>query len=344
MSSVWLALITGFTTGGLSCLAVQGGLLASSLAQEVEQEVSRKKMVSILITFLSSKLAAYTILGFFLGWLGTMLQLTPYMRAGLQTFIGLFMLGMALRMLNVHPIFRYFVINPPKFLTRFIRRYAKKSDSNLITAGFLGALTVFIPCGITQAMMAVALGTSNPLAGAAIMFAFVLGTSPVFFILSYLATRLGEGLHERFTKVAAILVLILGLVSLEGGLNLAGSPISFSQLKAAFQSTSAPVADSATSAQGPMSTEPVSNNITITADGSGYSPRVAQAKAGQPITLTIQSKDLYTCAQSLNIPKLGIQKLLPANGSTTIQIPAQPAGTLAYTCSMGMYRAAISVN
>jgi hypothetical protein len=33
-----VAFITGLTTGGLSCLAVQGGLLASSLAHQIEQD------------------------------------------------------------------------------------------------------------------------------------------------------------------------------------------------------------------------------------------------------------------------------------------------------------------
>src|SRR5258706_11722864 len=35
-SQLVVAFITGITTGGLSCLAVQGGLLASSLAHQVE--------------------------------------------------------------------------------------------------------------------------------------------------------------------------------------------------------------------------------------------------------------------------------------------------------------------
>jgi hypothetical protein len=39
MSEIMVAFITGLTTGGLSCLAVQGGLLASSLAHQLEQEV-----------------------------------------------------------------------------------------------------------------------------------------------------------------------------------------------------------------------------------------------------------------------------------------------------------------
>src|SRR5215211_5821570 len=37
-SQLIVAFITGLTTGGLSCLAVQGGLLASSLAHQIEQD------------------------------------------------------------------------------------------------------------------------------------------------------------------------------------------------------------------------------------------------------------------------------------------------------------------
>src|SRR5215211_2495897 len=49
-SQLFVAFVTGLTTGGLSCLAVQGGLLASSLAHQIEQDylertahVQRKK-------------------------------------------------------------------------------------------------------------------------------------------------------------------------------------------------------------------------------------------------------------------------------------------------------------
>src|SRR5215207_10478532 len=38
LSQLIVAFITGLTTGGLSCLAVQGGLLASSLAHQIEQD------------------------------------------------------------------------------------------------------------------------------------------------------------------------------------------------------------------------------------------------------------------------------------------------------------------
>ena len=39
MTDLVVVFVTGLTTGGLSCLAVQGGLLASSIARPVEEDV-----------------------------------------------------------------------------------------------------------------------------------------------------------------------------------------------------------------------------------------------------------------------------------------------------------------
>ncbi|MCJ7531748.1 MAG: sulfite exporter TauE/SafE family protein, partial [Anaerolineales bacterium] len=187
MIQIMVAFITGLTTGGLSCLAVQGGLLASSLAHQLELDIQsmpapargkknrtkapatfKPHIAQPILLFLAAKITAYTALGFLLGALGSVLQLTPLTRAILQIGIGIFMLGTALRMLNVHPIFRYFAFEPPAGVTRYIRKLSKKGADNL-TPLFLGGLTLFIPCGVTQAMMAVAIGTANPLMGAAIM-------------------------------------------------------------------------------------------------------------------------------------------------------------------------------
>ena len=181
-----------------------------------------------IVLFLVAKIVAYTLLGALLGWLGSYLTLSPMTRAMLMIAIGIFMIGNALRMFNVHPIFRYFSIEPPKFITRTIRKTAKGTDT--ATPLFLGMLTVFIPCGVTQAMMATALGTGSPAMGAALMLAFTLGTSPVFFIVAYLTTELGARLEKFFMRFVATVVLILGLATMNGGLNLVGSPLSFNNL------------------------------------------------------------------------------------------------------------------
>lgn len=73
-----------------------------------------KHVARPIALFLGAKLVAYTLLGALLGWLGSVLQLTPTVRGILQIAIGIYMVGNALRMFEVHPIFRYFVFEPPR--------------------------------------------------------------------------------------------------------------------------------------------------------------------------------------------------------------------------------------
>jgi uncharacterized protein len=345
MNELLLAFITGLTTGGLSCLAVQGGLLASSLATQIEHDLLNAAPVRVkkgrrrpapvappntalpILLFLAAKLVAYTLLGALLGWLGSFLTFDPITRALLMIAIAVFMVGNGLRMLNVHPIFRYFAIEPPKFITRYIRRTAKGTDT--ATPLFLGALTVFIPCGVTQAMMAAALGTGDPFTAAALMFAFTLGTSPVFFAVAYFATRIGARLEGYFMKFVAIVVLILGLVTLDNGLNLLGSPYSLTNLSRNIFPASQTVSQAALS---PSAT------LTLQANNYGYQPRQLVAQAGVPILLNVITEKTYSCARDFVIPALKFYTLLPETGMVPVQIPAQKPGTvMRFTCSMGMY-------
>jgi sulfite exporter TauE/SafE len=346
---IMVAFVTGLTTGGLSCLAVQGGLLASSLAHQIEQDYleqsaqSKKRSKKIqtqkrsstalpIFLFLVAKLVAYTLLGILLGWVGSFLTLSPLTRAFLMIAIGIFMVGNALRMFNVHPIFRYFSVEPPKFITRYIRRTSKGTDT--FTPLFLGALTVFIPCGVTQAMMAAALATGSPLTGAAMMFAFILGTSPVFFIVAYLTTELGARLEKFFMRFVAVAVLILGLVTLDGGLNVMGSPLSFQNLSRNLirSDNISPVQAS------PVQASAVDGQLTLQVGNRGYLPQTLRADANKEIKLNLVTNQTYSCARDFVIPALNYYQLLPDTGSVQVSIPAQPAGTrMFFTCSMGMY-------
>lgn len=348
-ANLMVAFITGITTGGLSCLAVQGGLLASSLAHQVEQdyveqvpqkrrqlkrhqqaEVKRTNTAQPILLFLTSKLIAYTLLGALLGWLGSFLALSPVTRAFLMVAIGIFMVGNALRMFNVHPIFRYFNVEPPRFITRYVRKTSKGADT--ATPLFLGFLTVFIPCGVTQAMMAAALGTGSALMGAALMFAFTLGASPVFFIVAYLAAELGARLEKFFMRFVAIVLLILGLVTLDGGLNLMGSPYSLTNLARGLMTASS----SATTVSAP------STDLTLMVQNQGYFPQLLKAAANEPVSLNLITNETYSCSRDFVIPDLGFYQLLPATGAVQVDIPAQSAGTrMFFTCSMGMYTGTI---
>jgi sulfite exporter TauE/SafE len=350
MSQLVVAFVTGLTTGGLSCLAVQGGLLASSLAHQIEQDyleqtahgkkprgkknqpAPRSSSAFPILLFLAAKLVAYTLLGALLGWLGSYLTLSLATRAILMILIGVFMLGNALRMFNVHPIFRYFAIEPPKFITRYIRRTAKGTDT--FTPLFLGALTVFIPCGVTQAMMAAALGTSSVAVGAALMFAFTLGTSPVFFIVAYLTTELGSRLEKFFMRFVAAVVLILGLVTVNSGLNLIGSPLAFANLtRGLFASSTVPTTGN-TSAPADIP----EGELVLYVQNEGYFPQTLKAAADESVTLNLVTDQTYSCTRDFVIPALDFYELLPDTGTVQVAIPAQKAGSrLFFTCSMGMY-------
>lgn len=325
-TNFWVIFTTGLLAGGLSCLAVQGGLLASSIARREEQNIETKAKPGGAVTilaFLLAKLFAYTILGFLLGWLGEKIQLTVGARAFMQFAAAIFMIGTAMNLLNVHPIFRYFLIQPPKRLMKLVRSQSK--SGSLFAPILLGVMTVLIPCGTTQAMMALAIASGNAGYGAGILFAFVLGTMPLFFTLGYLATRIGKKWQGGFYKVSALVILVLAFYSLQGAAALSGIKLPSFVLQE--------------SQIGEANQRP-----TITIQRSGYSPRSLTVKAGEKVTLTLVNKDSYSCAQAFVIPRLGIERLVPPGSQTTIEFMAPKySGRLVFSCSMGMYTGVINI-
>src|SRR3989304_7925960 len=208
MNTIWLAFLTGLTSGGISCIAVQGGLLTSALSN-IENSKNNKGLVA---AFLASKLFAYTILGLLLGLVGSFFAFSPKISAVFQIIIGLFLLATVGRILNLHPIFRYFVIQPPKFVYKLAKNRSK--GSSMFSPIILGALTVLMPCGVTQAMMIVALGTGSSIQSALIMFAFILGTSPVFFALGLSITKLI--IYRAFNYISALVITVFAVIALNG--------------------------------------------------------------------------------------------------------------------------------
>lgn len=356
MIDLWVVFVTGLTTGGLTCLAIQGGLLATILAQPVTVSTAPKRKhpskkrhktspqtqvilarnLIPVINFLLAKIFSHALLGFGLGALGGAVQITPATRAILQLAAGFFMLGTALNMYNVHPVFRYFAIQPPRVFTRLIRNQSKSRE--IFTPALLGLLTVLIPCGTTQAMAVLAISSGNALTGAVIMTVFVLGTSPTFLLLGFLAMRLLGGLKQVFATVTALLILFLGIIAVDSGLNLLGSPLAPRRVITAMLdldrvSGSTVEAISANGVQ----------EIRIQAHYSGYIPNQIQVQRGQPIRLRVFTKENYTCSSEFVIPALNIYRVLPATGETVINLPPQNTGRLYFSCGMGMFTGTIII-
>jgi sulfite exporter TauE/SafE len=331
MANYWLAFLTGLTTGGISCFAVQGGLLTSALATDEEINISKSLRAKALTAFLISKLIAYTVLGFVLGTIGKSLLITPKVQGWLQIIIGIYMIITAANLINLHPFFKHFVITPPKFIFRLLRNQTKVKS--FFTPVFLGALTILIPCGVTQAMMLLAISASNPVVSASIMFAFILGTIPVFFMIGLAANELFR--HKALAVIAALVVAGMGILSINSGQVLRGSPHTIQNYwRVAFQSDT----------EGTLATVNSGvQEVTINVSAHGYKANVNTLKVGVPVKLTLITNGVASCARAFTIPDYNLSKILPQTGTETMEFTPTRTGLLTYTCSMGMYSGSFNV-
>ncbi|MEN8253025.1 MAG: sulfite exporter TauE/SafE family protein [Patescibacteria group bacterium] len=343
--------ITGLTTGGLSCLAMQGGLLASIIANQKDTEFESKsnkknfKLKSFdeldwmpVGMFLVAKLFSHLVLGFLLGALGSVITLSLGMRLSFQIFAAFFMFATAMNLLDVHPAFRFVSFQPPKFLQKIIRNSSKSKA--LFAPAILGLLTVFIPCGVTQAMEVLAINTGSPVQGAAIMFAFMLGTTPFFAIVGVATAKLSEAWHEKFSKVAAYALVAMAIYSVNGVALVMGSPITLQRVvrpvtwffsKERFANSTA-----ATVTNGVQ-------RVTINVEQRGYSPNYFQVQRGVPVELTLNTSGVYSCATDFTFREFGIYKQLKPSGLETFTFTPTKKGRFTFACSMGMYSGVMEV-
>lgn len=336
--NLWVIFLTGLTIGGLTCLAVQGGLLASVITaheeEEIEKGINTRNTIFPTLAFLSTKLVAYTGLGFILGGFGGAIGISQTAQIIMQFIAGLYMVAVALNLLNVHPIFRYVVIQPPRFLTKTIRNKSKSKE--LFAPAFLGGMTIFIPCGTTLAMEALAISSANAMLGAAIMATFVLGTTPLFFGVGWITSVLGDNFRTKFLRIAAVAVIYLGVTSINGALIAGGSPFTLQSLIETFSAKSVTSDD-----ESKVTVINGVQNVDIVITSNGYAPNVIKVKKGQPVKLNLKSTDAFSCASAFRIPSLGVAKNLQPNGSESVEFTPQNAGKITFTCSMGMYNGII---
>lgn len=329
-------IIAGVTTGGLTCFAVQGGLLTSAIAhtRKIKEQTNPGQKHSDLLplaAFVIAKVIAYTFIGALLGAFGGIFNFNAQTQAIIQVIIGIYMLGVAANLLNLHPIFRYFIIQPPQFLQRLVRKSTKGGDE-IITPALLGLLTIFIPCGTTLAMEALAISTGSPLLGALIMATFVISSSWVFATVGLITTKLNENIQGLFYKITAATLVVLAVLSINSGFNLLGFPYTIDSIAAK------PAGKVAAAETRKGEVEYDTQRVHITVDSRGYTASTKFLKKDIPVELTLETKNSYSCANAFTIPSMNIMKLMPENGIEKITFTPKKAGRLVYSCSMGMFR------
>lgn len=332
--------LLGLLAGGVSCAAVQGGLLAGLVSRQRSGSNAAARYgigddLAPVGGFLAGKLVSHGLLGLVLGGVGAAMQLSLHIRTMAQIGAGILIVMLGLGQMGV-PGLRNLVFEPPPAWSRFVRGQAR--SMSVFAPGVLGLASVLIPCGVTLSVMALAVTTGSPWQGAALMLAFVAGTAPLFTVLGYAAARArraGGPWRKRLAALTGMLVVAAGLYTFNGGLELSGSPVAASQIAGLFAADPAP-------ASAPPA-EDGQQQVVVTAVTDAYQPTDQQVVAGVPTVLIVRAQRAQGCIRSFVIPSLRVEKTLPSNGDTIIPLGTLKPGRLRFSCGMGMYTGQLTI-
>lgn len=201
--------IIGLIASVSSCLAIVGGLVLSLSAKVSQDNVSDTKTFFL---FHTGRLVSFAVLGGVLGALGSAFGINFTFTAVLGFLASLVMVLLGLNLVGVIAKNK---VALPSGIFNFFRSIEHKTFTPLI----IGFATFFLPCGFTQSMQVVALGSGSFTSGLLLMLAFALGTLPVLVLLSFGSASFAHGKHAPlFFKSAGVVVIGLGLFTLLSGL------------------------------------------------------------------------------------------------------------------------------
>ena len=169
------------------------------------------------------------------------------------------------------------------------------------------------------------------------MALFVIGTAPMFTVFGYLSQRYAT---KALSLAMGLVVVALGLVTVNAGLVASGSSVTAQQVWARISGNS-PTTQLAPTTSGAATSGP--QTIRVITNSDGYAPNVIQAHSGSDITLVFVTKNNWSCIRATTLPTLDKSVILPATGSTKLDVGNLSPGEYPIACSMGMYTATLKV-
>lgn len=215
----FILLGVGLLTGFSHCMGMCGPLVGVFAAR---RRAVRPEISTSLFLFQSGRLTTYLILGAVLGSAGSLFAAA--LREWQALFSIIFGLALALSGLTLLGFLPRQPWPASIQLARFIGRWMSAlMISKHPAAPFgLGLANGLLPCGSVYGMSLLAAATAEPLAGASLMLIFGLGTLPAMLGLGLAASRFSLRLRSRLYRLAALLVIIVGLQLALRGLALGG--------------------------------------------------------------------------------------------------------------------------
>lgn len=331
-------LLLGLATS-LHCVAMCGGLVLTYAVRD-EGEGGLIRRLAPHLAYQGSKIASYAVVALALGGLAAAvggLSVIEGARAWILLAAGVYLVLLGLSMTGWFAPLRKLSPRPPRFLVRLLRANRGRARSNrgsgtadVTTPVVFGLLTGLMPCAPLIAAQIGAMSSGSPLQGAALMTAFGIGTAPLLIVFGLASGFASRALRQRMQYVAVAAVMVFGLVIVDRGLMLVGSPVTFDSVRRAIAGGAA-----APTARAWRIRDGVASFDLVIRDAR-YVPDVVRLPAGRPTRIVVDRREDLPCSDQLSIPQLGVLADLAPNGITVVDLPAASAGSYTLTCGMGM--------
>lgn len=220
--------LIGFLGGFSHCVGMCSGFVFTYTIKIKENDPLNadagkfKKLLPHLM-YNAGRVVTYTLLGELFGLLGGTLGVILAIRnfqGGLQLFAGIIMLLMGLDLLGLLRIGTSGELPGFRLFKGLVNSLFQRV--NIRNVFGLGMVLGLIPCGLVYAAGAQAAATQSIFGGMMSMLVFGLGTFPAMILIGLTADMISVRTRTRLYKLAAFLVLLLGLLSVLRGIDALG--------------------------------------------------------------------------------------------------------------------------
>lgn len=324
--SLGVAFLVGLVASLSSCLVIVGSVVvAFGEKYKSSGEGFYHKAVKPNLFFHIGRIAAFFIFGGILGLIGGQINISG-------NFVSIFMIVMAVVMgwlglsilINV-PSISMLGINLPKSMTR---KWSQLKKSDHQAAPFLlGGLSFFLPCGFTQSMQIFALASGSFWVGGLTLLLFAAGTLPVLMTIGVASSWMKSKKVIVFQKVAGLLIILFAFFTLQSSLALRGTDPGLLNTNKAGEGVES----------GSDRNNSEKQIVEMKVTSSGFSPTILKIKKGVPVEWVIQGESITGCTNKIIIPSLGVSQSL-VSGKNVVNFTPTEAGTIPFSCWMGMVR------
>ena len=323
----FVGLLTGF-----HCIGMCGGFVLGYTAQ-TRKEKPNSLNLDAHAKYAIGKTLSYTLIGGLFGLIGSIFVFSIELRAIIAGIAGIFLILFGLKMLDAHPILHK--IGIPQSIFNKLKIGKLKSNNNPLFIGLANGL--FIACGPLQAMYILAMGTASPITGAMILLAFGLGTLIPLLGFGLFATFISRSMQNTIVRISGVIIIIMGILMINNGLVLSGTNITsvFATPNLTTTNTNNTIQNNNELINGTTTNGPGYQIIRMDVVTGGFSPSTFTLKTGVPVKWIINGKELTGCNNGIIVNAYKLNFSIK-QGEQTIQFTPTTAGTINWSCWMGM--------